>query len=167
MYIEFNILSHIKKTIYQIAKESVKGVRNFPDNAYTDIEVFVDAEESNKAYAVGHYMTAGNQEKLMLIFKSNDKTVTWELARVEEIDELYDATKDVTKTIRLLSEKLPPRGNLRTVLIKQNNEETRGYFHNFHQDGNTGEGISEYATIELENGRVIQADAFAVTFTDV
>ena len=167
MHIAFNILSYIKKTVYQIAKDNVKGVRNFPDNAYTDIEVFVDVNESNKTYAVGHYLTAGNQERQTLIFKSNDRTQTWKLARIEEMDELYDATKDVTKTIKLIPDKLPPRGNLRPVSIKQNNEETRGYFHNFHQEGDATEGISEYATIELEDGKVIQADAFSITFTDV
>lgn len=59
------------------------------------------------------------------------------------------------------------RNGLRPVTAISFQEELKGYFHCFSQEGNLEEGIGTYATIELEDGTVRQVDAFKMKFDDV
>lgn len=60
-----------------------------------------------------------------------------------------------------------PRNGLRPVTAKQYSKELKGYLICFNQEGNLEDGIGLYAAIELEDGSVIQADAYNVKFDDV
>lgn len=59
------------------------------------------------------------------------------------------------------------RNGLRPVTAILYQEELKGYFHCFSQEGSLEEGIGTYATIELEDGTVKQVDAFKMKFDDV
>jgi len=55
---------------------------------------------------------------------------------------------------------------LRNITYRINGETYRGYFHCFGQEGDLQDGIGMYATIEKENGEVIQVDAYQIKFED-
>ncbi|MEH7126336.1 hypothetical protein V7122_13155 [Bacillus sp. JJ1532] len=59
------------------------------------------------------------------------------------------------------------RNGLRPVTAISYQQELKGYFHCFSQEGSLEEGIGTYATIELEDGTVRQVDAFKMKFDDV
>ena len=64
--------------------------------------------------------------------------------------------------------KREPRNGLRPVTVKKMYQEPfTGYFHTFVSEGSNEDGIGAYAIIELENGKVDQADAYSIKFDDV
>jgi hypothetical protein len=63
--------------------------------------------------------------------------------------------------------KREPRNGLRPVTAKHYNQLFIGYFHCFGQEGNLEDGVGMYATIELEDGTVIQVDAYSMKFDDI
>jgi hypothetical protein len=64
--------------------------------------------------------------------------------------------------------KREPRNGLRPVTaVLYGDKYVTGYFHMFCPEGSTEEGIGAFATIELEDGKVTQADAYRIKFEDV
>lgn len=60
-----------------------------------------------------------------------------------------------------------PRNGLRPVSTTLYGVDFEGYFHGFSQEGSLEDGIGTYATVELEDGRVMQFDAFKIKFDDI
>ncbi|ASV67595.1 hypothetical protein [Cytobacillus kochii] len=56
---------------------------------------------------------------------------------------------------------------LRPVTAKLYNQEIKGYFHGFVQEGSLEDGIGAFAIIEKEDGSITQVDAYTVKFEDV
>lgn len=59
------------------------------------------------------------------------------------------------------------RNGYRPVIVKDNNEEIKGYLICFNQESNIEEGIGLFATVEIEDGSVHQFDAYKTRFDDI